>query len=277
MWKDLSQTLNRAGVYRVASLLLICAGFTLLVRHGFSPHYRALTVIGMTATFSLVLAYELVVRDISETILGISLLILWAAMTGLYLEVQRSSPPKKIWSGPILAGDLRTPSTGCDGKASILSGDYFLMIFGTDAVVGQGDGPFKPIRIGTCPALTFTRQGNQLRVDGAGYDESDDYVYEIKDNVFQEVIGGSLVPVRDQKDRLDIVDADSGKQSLRIQFLNPHAVRVTGLLHCGAVAPITITDVNVRIGKTVTRGHLCQQLQANEDYGIEYSSASVTP
>jgi hypothetical protein len=270
MISNLLHETRNAGIFRLARIAAICIAFGFLVRHGFGPQTRALTMVGVATVLSLALVYELVSRQVSESVIAITLLGAWSVVASAYVGLQWTDPPKKQWQGPLLAGRENTPANGCDGKSELLTGDYLVMIFGTDGVVGHGGGPFTPVRVGTCPAVTFRHSGEGLRIDGFGYDGGNDVIYEIRDTNFRQILGGYLSAVRDEKNHLDIAD-DEGRPALQIEFLNSHAVRVMGTFRCGDTEPVIVGKTAVHIGKSIAPGHSCRVIEPGKPYAIEYA------
>jgi hypothetical protein len=147
------------------------------------------------------------------------------------------------------------------------------MIFGRDAVIGRGGGPFTPLQIGSCPALTFRRQGGGLTVDAFGYDSDGNLVYRIKRNAFAMILAGWLKAARPDKSTLAVVD-DEGQETLAIRYLNTNTVTVRGTFRCGDTPPVRIGDNGIAIGKTPVTRTICARLETGQDAAIRYGAVS---
>jgi hypothetical protein len=148
-----------------------------------------------------------------------------------------------------------------------------LMAFGGDGVIGQGNGPFVPVRIGTCPALSVTRTPAGLMVNAFGFDSDDNVIYRIKDNKFEQVIGGFLQGHRPDRSTL-VVSDDRGIEALSIRYLNANTIQVRGTFRCGNTKPVRIADDTVAIGGIAAKKKQCAVTDAKSPYGLEYSSQS---
>src|SRR5262249_46481035 len=160
-------------------------------------------------------------------------------------------PVKPQWEGPLVANQLPTPANSCSGKEG--AGRHLLMIFGRDGVIGKGDGPFTPVRIGTCPALSLRRVKGGLVVDGFGYDAANNAVDGIRQDIFEMVLRGFLVADRSDKSILKSVDEHS-RAWLTVSYLNTDTVKITGTFGCGDTKSVAIGEDAVRIGGTAASG-----------------------
>lgn len=162
------------------------------------------------------------------------------------LYAARLIAPKEEPTGPLVAGNAATPVTACAGTK--IAANDLLMIVGTSGVIGRGKGPFVPFKAGSCPALSITRTSRGLTVNGFGYDSDNNVVYQIHQNVFDQIVGGYLTEHRPDPSRLTIGD-DHGPTALDIHYLNKNAVRILGTFRCGDSAPVHVTEKGVFIGR----------------------------
>jgi hypothetical protein len=152
--------------------------------------WRLLAFSILTGALVIAAIYELNKKDAGRLSLIGSFASIWlAGGVTLYLA-NRFAPPEKEITGALIAGTAKTPSTACDTANPVLARGELLMVFGMDGVIGRGNGPFVPVRIGTCPALRITRTPAGLMVNAFGFDSDDNVVYRIRDNQFEQVIGG---------------------------------------------------------------------------------------
>lgn len=252
---------------KVAGAFLI---FLLLVRKGFAPPTRLITFMALGAALGLGVLYQFSGTGVPEVWTGTTLLAAWLLLALVYAVARHVDPPMVQARGPLLAARERTPPNGCDGDAR-LAGPHLLMLFGSDGVIGRGDGPFTPLQIGTCPVLRFARTGNGLTVNSFGYDSDGNVIYRIRRNDFQMILRGFLRADRSAKSTLRIVD-DAGREKLAIRYLNRDTVKVTGALQCGDTAPVTIGETGVTVGKVRLPGHSCHTIDTGTPYGLRYAS-----
>ncbi|MES2293997.1 MAG: hypothetical protein V4527_11915 [Pseudomonadota bacterium] len=260
---------DREAFFRIARLIAVCLIFLALVRHGFAPGTRALTLLATASVLSMAALYELSVRDKPETWSALSVLTIATFCLLTYFLLRYFDPAPIEGRGLLIAANEGTPANGCDGQSGGLSANHLLMIFGSDGVVGRGDGPFTPISAGSCPALTFQRRNGGLLVDSFGYDSDNNVIYRIRQNVFEQVLRGFLQERRPDASSLEIVD-ELGHETLSIRYMNKNTVKVSGTFRCGDTRPVIVGDSLARIGKTPIGGHSCRAIDAGAGYAIAY-------
>jgi len=250
----------------------VCAWivFAVLAWFFMSEMVRILTLSLLTGGTGIALAYELGRKSERNRWVAVSLIAAWAVGTFTLSIAVRFAPRAEEIDGPLVADVLQTPRTGCDGDAALKSPDALLMVFGKDGVIGEGKGPFMPVRIGTCPSLRIAKTAAGLTVDGFGFDSDDNVVYRIRDNRFEQIIGGFLKGVRPDNSSLAIVD-ERGLEVAAIRYLNRNVVRISGTFRCGDTKPVLIGRDFVRIGGRFARPQPCAHVDVKSSSGLAYS------
>jgi hypothetical protein len=216
----------------------------------------------------MVVLYEFYARDKPESWSATAVLTIAALCFAAYYLLQYLDPPPIEGRGPLTAANEKTPANGCEGQSGLLSGNHLLMIFGSDGIVGRGDGPFTPISAGTCPALSIARKDGGLVVDSFGYDSDNNVVYRIRQNLFEQVLRGFLRERRPDRSSLQIVD-ERGNETLAIRYLNKTTVKISGTFRCGDTRPVAVGISAIRIGGKAVGGHTCRVIAAGT--GIVYA------
>lgn len=255
---------------------LICAALAWLVfavpaSVAMPPASRLLTFGILTGAVFIAVIYELNKKETGRLSLIRSFALIWLTGTATLYLANRFSPREEEISGALVAGTARTPSTACGSGHPAISGNELLMVFGGEGVIGQGDGPFVPVRIGTCPALSITRTPSGLMVNAFGFDSDDNVIYRIKDNKFEQVIGGFLKGHRPDHSSL-VVSDDRGIEALSIRYLNKNTVQVWGTFRCGNTQPAQITNDSITIGGIRVNKSQCVAIDGKGSHGLEYSN-----
>lgn len=231
---------------------------------------RLLAFSVLTGTVLIAVIYELNKKDPGRLSLIGSFALIWLIGSATLYLANRFGPPEEEIKGPLISGTAKTPVSACDSDQRSRSSNNVLMIFGGDGVIGHGNGPFVPLRIGTCPALSITRTPSGLMVNAFGFDSDDNVVYRIKDNKFEQVIGGFLKGHRPDHSTLLISD-ERGVETLSIRYLNRNTVQVRGTFRCGNTRPVRISDDSIAIGSIPVNKRQCAAIDAKAAYGLEYS------
>ena len=260
-------SVDRDAILRPLKIIVCGVLFVALVWHGLWIAWRVLTLLTIASAFSGALFYELASRDAPRQWTVIGLAIVWG-LTGIFwMILDRAYPLKPHWSGALVAADDPMPRTQCGAPLP----DGLLMLFGTDAVLARGNGPFTPVRIGTCPALTIKRTPEGLMIDAFGYDSDGNVVYRIADNRFEILIRGFLKIERPDKSSLRIVD-DIQRETLLVRYMNRNTVSVRGTFRCGDVPAVTIGDARIAFGKTRIIRPSCHMRDAAHPTPIHYTA-----
>lgn len=258
---DLTDRRTLAGL--AVSIWLVFAAAAFLM----PSTVRLLTFAMASAAVLIASVYEWNKKDAGRGRLLPAFALVWLAAAATLYGANRLAPPDAEAGGPLVAGNAKTPPTVCGAHAGQGS---LLMVFGQDGVVGKGDGPFMPVKIGMCPALRFTRTQAGLMVNGFGFDSDDNLVYRIRDNRFEQVLGGFLKGRRPDPGTLMVVD-DRGVAELTIRYLNRNAVQVWGTFRCGGIAPVKIADAEVTIGGVPLKPR-CATMDAKTPFAIAYQT-----
>ena len=272
---DVSQWRMRHWLLRAVAVWLIFAVPASLVM---PPVWRLVAFAILTGGIFIAVIYELNKKDAGRLpLIGAFGLIWLAGATTLYLA-NRFMPREDEISGALIAGIEKTPSTSCETVNPALARSALLMVFGGDGVIGRGNGPFVPVRVGTCPALSITRTPSGLMVNAFGFDSDDNVVYRIKNNIFEQVLGGFLKGRRPDRSTL-VVSDDRGVEAFSIRYLNRNTVLVRGTFRCGNTRPVQIKNDSIAIGGIRTKKRQCAVINAKSAYGLEYSDqkSELTP
>ena len=248
---------DRDAILRPAKIIVCGILFVALFWQGLWSPWRPLTLLTIASVFSGALYYELASRDARKPWTIIGLATIWIATAAAWLILNRIAPPNPHWAGALIAADDPTPPAPCDASQP----DALLMLFGPDAIIARGEGPFTPVQIGTCPALTLKRTPDGLTIDAFGYDSDSNVVYRIADNRLEMLVRGFLKPERPDKSTLRIVD-DIKRETLQVRYLNRNTVTIRGTFRCGDIPPVRIGDTQTVIGKTRLTRKSCHALKA---------------
>ena len=259
---------DRDALMRMAGIIACCLLFVALVWQGLWSSWRPLTLLTTASVFSAAAFYELASREARQAWTAISLAAIWAAAAIFYLVLNDLDPPNPHWTGPLIAAGEPVPRTACGGAKN-----SFLMVFGPQAVIAHGDGPFTPIQVGTCPALTLEQTASGLMIDAFGYDSDGNVVYRIARNNFEMVLRGFLKAERPDKSTLRIVD-EEGHESLAVRYLSRDAVTVRGTFRCGDAPPATIGDTGIVIGKARITRKSCRILDTRHPIALHQAAIS---
>ena len=248
---------DRDAILRPAKIIVCGILFVALFWQGLWSSWRPLTLLTIASVFSGALYYELASRNARKQWTAIGLAAIWIMAAISWLFLNHIAPPNPRWSGPLIAADDPMPQIPCGAPPR----DGILMIFGPTAVVARGNGPFTPIQVGTCPALTFKRTPDGLTIDAFGYDSDGNVVYRIAQNRLEMLVRGFLKTERPDKSTLRIVD-DVQRETLLVRYANRNAVTVRGTFRCGDTPPVIIGDTQIAIAKTRTTQKSCHALGA---------------
>ena len=260
--------MDRRDLYRVLRLSGICAFFTIIFAANYVAAWRTLMFFALAAIFSMAVAYELTSRELHPKWLLICVCLIFGVTSLACYLLDKFSPVGMDARGALIAANDPSPPTRCN--ASGVKG--LVMVFGKDRVAGQGNGPFTPIRIGSCPALTFTRTPKGLFVDAFGFDSDDNVIYRIDRNQFHQIVRGFLEEHRPDAGTLRVADNEN-QETLSIRYLNSGTVKIRGVFRCGDTQPVVITDDDVTIGGRPVSGYRCASIASAAAPVIEYASS----
>jgi hypothetical protein len=231
---------------------------------------RPPVVLAFATGLGLLVALELLLREAPQAWILASMLLIDAAVYGSYLVWLHVQPPAP--AGTLIAAGDPTPS-GCGDEPG--PGDL-LMAFGTDRVLGKGQGPFMPLLVDDCVVLKLLRQGEGLMIQAFGYAYTGDIAFHVMDNVYEPDSPLRMRVLRPDRSTFQLLDRFD-KEVLYVRYLNPHAVRIRGRFLCGEAPQAVIRDdailmggvrINgVFIGQHPAKGHACAIIRKG-DYGI---------
>jgi hypothetical protein len=232
---------------------------------------RGQAVIAVVTVFSILAAYELTIREVSQGWVLACVLFIQGSIGGGYLVWLYFQPPEP--TGPLIAANDPPPPLGCD---EVPGPHDLLMAFGTDRVIGKGPGPFSPLVVDDCAVLSLARKGSGLMLRAFGYDFNNDIAFRVMDNVYEPSMPLQLRALRPDRSTFVLLDRFD-KEVLYVRYLNPHAVRIRGRFLCGEQPQAVINDdvvlmggirINgVFVGQRSTRGRVCAHVPAGT-YGI---------
>lgn len=258
---------DRDAVLRPARIVICGILFVALFWQGLWSSWRLLTLLTHASVFSGALYYELASRDARKQWTVIGMAAIWIATGFSWLLLNRIAPPNPHWSGALIAANDPMPRTPCGAPPP----DGILILFGPDAVIARGNGPFTPVRIGTCPALTLTRTPDGLTIDAFGYDSDGNVVYRVAKNRLEMIIRGFLKTERPDKNTLRIMD-DVQRETLQVRYLNRTSVAVRGTFRCGDTPPVKIADSRIVIGNSRITRPSCHALDAAHPTPLDYAT-----
>ena len=210
--------------------------------------FNGMTILGITTLLSLLAVYELNIRDMSETaVLGTvtAIMLLGGASYGLW---KLTRPPE--YKGPLIAANDPTPPMTCSEKAG--KGDL-VMAFGTDRVIGQGDGPFVPAVVDDCQTVQLRKVHGGLMVRAFFYDWTNDIAMNVMDNQFEVNMPVSSRFFRPDPHTLVVLDRYDS-EILYVRYLNPGAVRIRGRFLCAEKPQAIIGDHVILTGGVRMQG-----------------------
>lgn len=267
MPRSTKHSTDRDAVLRPARIAICGILFVTLFWQGLWSSWRILTLLTIASVFSGALYYELASRDARKQWTAIGMAAIWIATGMTWLLLNRIAPPNPHWSGALIAADDPTPQTPCGAPPP----DGMLILFGPDTVIARGSGPFTPVQVGTCPALTLKRTPDGLTIDAFGYDSDGNVVYQIAKNRLEMIVRGFLKTERPDKSTLRIVD-DVQRETLQVRYLNRNTVAVRGTFRCGDIPPVRIGDIWIAIGKSRIARASCHALDAAHPNPIHYAA-----
>jgi hypothetical protein len=136
---------------------------------------------------------------------------------------------------PLVAATLPSPvSSNCP----IARGEVGLYLGNSVSVITKF--PHVVFRVRGEDVLVIERQEAGLLISFTGFDASGNVVLRLERNALQTRLGGAHVE-RPSAGELVLLD-DRDSKVLDVQFLNPQAIKVTGILRYPGVEPIVITE-----------------------------------
>ncbi|MDB5740163.1 MAG: hypothetical protein JWP16_1203 [Alphaproteobacteria bacterium] len=241
-----------------------------------NPDTRDPALVGIVAALCLPFGLELsrrgadpdqLIQRVGGPFLGFCLVML-----GWHVLVPPPLPP----TGALLPAGEPMPAMTCAARPGDL-----VMAFGSDRVIGSGDGPFTPFASASCPGPRMARTRQGLVVSAFGYDWYNDIAYGIRDNAVTDLWAPGLHARRPDPHTILVLDRFE-HEVLYIRYLNRDAVRIRGRFLCGEEAQSVITDDRILVGgvrisgvmfgQHATAGHVCARLTPGMPYGVQILS-----
>lgn len=226
------------------AIRILCCGFCLwaLQLGSYTVPINLASALLVATVASVLLAYELAVRDVaSGTLVGAFACVFGFIIGGFAVWHALQPPPP---TGPLRPAGEPSPKLSCPEKA----GPRDLVIyFGTDARIGQGDGPFTAFKVADCPVLAFTRTKAGLTFSDVGYDYDGDIAFMIRNGIYEPQFPLGLRPLRPDASTYVLLD-HYDQEVIYVRFLNPNAVRVRGRFICGTAPQVVIRDTGILVG-----------------------------
>ena len=200
-------------------------------------------------------------------------LVTWTASAAVLYFANRFVPPPVPLRGPLVAADDKISKMYCSmrdaGKTDLV------MLFGDDAVIGHGQGPFTPIQVGSCSALRISQTSAGLFVDAFSYDSGNNLIFRIEQNVFEglDLFAGFLKEERPDRSTLLITD-ERNQVVFGVRYLHRNTVRVWGTFKCGDTRPVDVTEDAIVIDRIPLDRHQCISVKAGDAYGLLFRSRS---
>jgi hypothetical protein len=220
---------------------LFAAGTSLL-------SFNGVTILAAVTLLSLLAVYELNIRDIGDEWVAATvaaILLVGGACYGLW-SITR--PP--AYTGPLTPGADPSPPMTCKETAG--KGDL-VMAFGTDRVIGHGDGPFMPVIVDDCQSIALRKTKGGLMVRAFFYDWTNDIAMNVMDNKFEVNMPVSARFFRPDPHTLVVLDRFDS-EILYVRYLNPGAVRIRGRFLCAEQPQAIISDHVILTGGVRVQG-----------------------
>ena len=273
----MARSVTRAGWAQLWRLLGI-AGYVLLMVALFHknltvPETRGVALLGFATALSLAVGYELSMRGWHSDwglpiVLGIPAIV--GAGYGIWQFLFTPIPP----AGPLQAADEPMPPYICREKPKA---DDLVMFLGTSQVIGEGPGPFTPLRATDCATVKLIRRGKGLVVEAFGIDNTNSLAYSVRENRLDLAMVTGLRARRPDPSTFILADRFN-QEVIYVRYLNPGAVRIRGRFLCGANPQVVVRDEGtwvgglrlrgVQIGQRPTKGHVCATMGPGMSYGI---------
>jgi hypothetical protein len=174
-----------------------------------------------------------------------SLVLIVAVAMVVYLYRSNLAWALQQQSAPLIAATLPSPvSSNCP----IPKGAVALYLGNAVSVVTKF--PHVVFRVHGEDVLAVDRDAFGLLINFTAFDEGGNIVSRLNRNVFTAINPASHVE-RPNKSNLIVFD-DRDSKVLDVQFLNPQAIKVTGILRYQGAEPIVITEKYLGIGGAIS-------------------------
>lgn len=271
MLERLAQPVNR---YRIAVALCVWLGVAALAFADLNEIMRIVAIAVMTGAVFFAGIYEWIQKDKDWRATIGFLILTWAASAVVLYFANRIIPAPVPLRGPLIAAEDKVPNMVCPMRG--VEKSDLVMLFGNDAVIGRGRGPFTPVQIGSCSALRIGQTSAGLLVDAFSYDSGNNLIFRINRNDFEglDLFSGFLKEERPDRSTLLITD-EHNQVVFGVRYLRQNMVRVWGKFQCGGTRPVDITDAAVVINRAPLAGHQCVSVGTGAAYGLLFRSPAL--
>jgi hypothetical protein len=223
---------------------VLCCGFCLwaLQLGSYTVPINFGSALLVAAVIGMLLVYELAIRDVTPGVLILVLASVLGSIMGAFAVWHALQPPPP--TGPLRPAGEPSPKLTCPQKAD--PGDL-VIYFGTDARIGQGNGPFTAFKMADCPVLSFTRTKAGLNFSDVAYDYDGDIAFMIRNGVYEPQFPLELHALRPDPSTYILLD-HYDQEVIYIRYLNPNAVRVRGRFICGEAPQVVVRDSGILLG-----------------------------
>ncbi len=244
MWESGGERAGSLRLWMGTGLrVLFCAGLVWFFTTGsYALPVNLLSATGLSTLLCVLLAYELEIRDVHPAlVLGAmsAVLVLVLGGYGLWVLLRPPAP-----TGALLAAQEPSPPTFCSEEAGP---DDLVMLFGTNRVVGRGNGPFMPFTVDECPGFRLRRTPEGLMIESAAYNWTSDLAFMVRDNEYQPLEGLQLRAYRPDRHTFVLLDRFD-QEVIYVRYLNRNTARIRGRMLCGEAPQAVIRDNGVFVG-----------------------------
>ncbi len=153
-------------------------------------------------------------------------------------------------------GELRpandpTPANACDKVPRSI--DTVLVLLGNDVIGFSRYGKYQVLQIGDCEAVSLERTASGIFLNAQLQDIDDNKVVTITENKIEALMGINY-KTSQSTDRASLtVSNKNGMELFYARFLNPHAIKIRGILGCNPGQKIMLQDGQPIVGVS----HVC--------------------
>jgi hypothetical protein len=247
--------------------VFIWLGVAALAFADLSDIMRIVAIAVMTGAALFAGIYEWIQKDKDWRATIGFLILTWIVSSAVLYFANRLVPAPVPLRGSLIAANDKIPKMVCSMKGG--EKPDLAMLFGDDAVIGHGQGPFTPAQIGSCSALRISQTSAGLLVDAFSYDSSNNLIFRIEKNAFEglDLFAGFLKEERPDRSTLLITD-EHHQVVFGVRYLHKNFVRVWGTFKCGDTRPVEVTNDAVLIDRAPLVGQQCVSIKTGTAYGL---------
>lgn len=232
----------RENMQTLARVVLCCVYVWLLEVGSYTVPVSGSAALLIATIFGVLTAYELAIRDVRAIRLAAAVAAVFAVVLGGFSLYRAHLPPPP--TGPLRPAHDPTPRIACRDKPG--PGDL-VMAFGSNIVIGRGEGPFVPFKVADCPVLSLKRTPEGLTVSDVGYSYNNDIAFLIRDGVYRPLLPLTLRVLRPDASTFVLLDGYN-QEVIYVRYLNPGAVRIRGRILCAEAPQAVILDDRILLG-----------------------------